>query len=532
MKVIFFILIIFIFYSPCFLLAQNEETTLLTYYPAPYGFYDQMYAITYTDRNNTNYFLDLDGPSRIFRLNIGVPTNNSEEKAVLQIGETLASGPNDQAAIYAKTINTSRSDIQDLIQSGSVNDYSAIYGETNQADRFGDGYGVYGYSHSSAAGNRGVYGLATGSNQYDYGVFGVGDDCGVVGGTGKIGIAGFFGKDTVPVFPNFNCALYGRGEDVTVSGTTRRAHGIYARTGANDKYGGYFESGNNSGNGVRAYSSGHNGIRASSGNAGYGGYFESSSAGVYLKNDSSGTDYAEITSGDDDLSIFVGEAAGGHDAKFTVMAPYDKNTLLRVRSYRTDGTAGRYIELYCDDDDNTAFIRADKGIEIQPSTMATWSHEKWIRVMGSIRWKGVTVHSDLAEPFELTDKDKLELGDVVEVDKENKGHLRKTTTAYANAAGIISSKDTAAMVIGYRKDGTNDKPLALRGRVLCKADASFGEIKPGDLLVSSPVPGYAMKASPVKEINGQRLYGNGVIIGKALEPLKEGKGKILVLLTR
>jgi len=55
-----------------------------------------------------------------------------------------------------------------------------------------------------------------------------------------------------------------------------------------------------------------------------------------------------------------------------------------------------------------------------------------------------------------------------------------------------------------------------------KVDASYGAIQPGDLLVASPNPGYAMKAT-----NPQP----GTIIGKALAPWVSGTGTIPVLVT-
>jgi len=48
-------------------------------------------------------------------------------------------------------------------------------------------------------------------------------------------------------------------------------------------------------------------------------------------------------------------------------------------------------------------------------------------------------------------------------------------------------------------------------------------IEVGDLLTTSPTPGYAMKATdPLKAF--------GAIIGKALCPLKEGQGLIPILI--
>ena len=57
-----------------------------------------------------------------------------------------------------------------------------------------------------------------------------------------------------------------------------------------------------------------------------------------------------------------------------------------------------------------------------------------------------------------------------------------------------------------------------------KVDASFGAVKAGDLLVSSPNPGYAMKAT-------DRAQANGAVIGKALGDLATGTGMVPVLVT-
>ena len=63
--------------------------------------------------------------------------------------------------------------------------------------------------------------------------------------------------------------------------------------------------------------------------------------------------------------------------------------------------------------------------------------------------------------------------------------------------------------------------VALAGRVPVKADASFGAIRPGDYLTSSPIAGVAMRAS-----------GPGPILGTALESLSAGAGAIQVFVHR
>ena len=71
--------------------------------------------------------------------------------------------------------------------------------------------------------------------------------------------------------------------------------------------------------------------------------------------------------------------------------------------------------------------------------------------------------------------------------------------------------------------------VAHSGRVKVKVDAGYGAIAAGDLLVTSPTPGSAMRSEPVN-IGGAAIHRPGTLVGKALEPLTEGVGEILVLL--
>lgn len=140
-------------------------------------------------------------------------------------------------------------------------------------------------------------------------------------------------------------------------------------------------------------------------------------------------------------------------------------------------------------------------------------------------------HADIAEVYNLKNKEDIELGDVVVIDTENPNTLKKSDIPYStNVAGIISGPDQAFIVMGKKEGMLDDKPLALVGRVLCKVTTENGPIKPGDLLVTSSTPGHAMKTEPIGELNGYPVYPHGCIMGKALEPLDEGTGKILVLL--
>jgi hypothetical protein len=68
------------------------------------------------------------------------------------------------------------------------------------------------------------------------------------------------------------------------------------------------------------------------------------------------------------------------------------------------------------------------------------------------------------------------------------------------------------------------RPVALSGRVYCWVDATLGAIEPGDLLTTAPTPGHAMKVA-------DSVKAQGAILGKAMTPLREGRGLVLVLVT-
>jgi hypothetical protein len=84
----------------------------------------------------------------------------------------------------------------------------------------------------------------------------------------------------------------------------------------------------------------------------------------------------------------------------------------------------------------------------------------------------------------------------------------------------MGSATTSAEVMAEREMWMHEKVDSVRG----------GAIKVGDLLVTSETEGVAMKSVPV-ELGGVSFHRPGTIVGKALEPLEEGTGEILVLLS-
>jgi hypothetical protein len=116
---------------------------------------------------------------------------------------------------------------------------------------------------------------------------------------------------------------------------------------------------------------------------------------------------------------------------------------------------------------------------------------------------------------------------VVVIDPGEPNRVTASSSAYdARVAGVVSAKP--GLLLG--EGGEDMAKVAHSGRVKVKVDAAYGAIAVGDLLVTSPNPGHAMRSEPVT-VGGTAIHRPGTLIGKALESLHEGEGEILVLLT-
>ena len=139
----------------------------------------------------------------------------------------------------------------------------------------------------------------------------------------------------------------------------------------------------------------------------------------------------------------------------------------------------------------------------------------------------ITGGSDLAEAFEVQDGAAVEPGSLMVIDAANPGHLRMSTVPYdTKVAGAISGAGNVKTGLTLQQEGVleGDARVAIAGRVYIKAEALSAPITPGDLLTTSAIPGYAMKAT-------DRARAQGAIIGKAMTGLAEGQGLVLVLVS-
>jgi hypothetical protein len=144
-----------------------------------------------------------------------------------------------------------------------------------------------------------------------------------------------------------------------------------------------------------------------------------------------------------------------------------------------------------------------------------------INVSGNINAK----YQDIAEWVPASAD--LPPGTVVVLDPRSPNTVHASAREYdETVAGVISPKP--GLILG--EDGDGKELVATTGRVRVRVDASRRPIRIGDLLVTSGKAGLAMRSEPM-DINGRKFHQPGTILGKALEPLANGEGEILVLLS-
>jgi hypothetical protein len=165
--------------------------------------------------------------------------------------------------------------------------------------------------------------------------------------------------------------------------------------------------------------------------------------------------------------------------------------------------------------------------------IGTTSPSSKLDVTGNAHVSGnLTVDGNIAAKYQdmaewVPTSEQLATATVVVLDASKTNHVISSSQAYdTRVAGVISEQPGIAL----GESGAGKVLVATTGRVKVKVDASRGPIRIGDLLVTSDVPGMAMKSEPII-LGGRSMHMPGTLIGKALEPLEKGKGEILVLLS-
>ena len=132
-------------------------------------------------------------------------------------------------------------------------------------------------------------------------------------------------------------------------------------------------------------------------------------------------------------------------------------------------------------------------------------------------------NADCAEEFDIDETEEISPGDVMIIDENDR--LRKCISAYdKRVAGVLSGAgEYKPAIVLDRKIGPHRRvPVALVGKTYCQVDAQYAPVELGDLLTTSPTVGFAMKAT-------EPLRAFGAVIGKALRPLRAGRGLVPIL---
>jgi hypothetical protein len=231
------------------------------------------------------------------------------------------------------------------------------------------------------------------------------------------------------------------------------------------------------------------------------------------------------------------EVADSSDAKIKIAGTGSSDaellfaTASNGRGIYLDESDSNKLKIYTGAGKGTAEVTIDNsgnvGIGTNPAQGYKLDVNGNTNVTGNITASGSigAKYQDLAEWVESSEQ--LAAGTVVVLDSDKSNQVIASSQAYdTRVAGVISAQP--GITLGEK--GDTKVLVATTGRVRIKVDASKSPIRIGDLLVTSDVPGVAMKSEAVN-LGGVQFHRPGTLIGKALEPLEKGKGEILVLLS-
>jgi hypothetical protein len=173
-----------------------------------------------------------------------------------------------------------------------------------------------------------------------------------------------------------------------------------------------------------------------------------------------------------------------------------------------------------------AYVAGPVGIGVTPSGSYALSVTGNAHFNGTVTGTNIKAkYQDVAEWVPATED--LAPATVVVLAKGLTNTVTQSRRAYdASVAGVVSAEP--GIILG--DEGAGKVQVATTGRVKVRVDASRGPIDVGDLLVTSDIPGTAMRSEPIT-VQGRSFHQPGTLIGKALEPLRAGTGEILVLLS-
>ena len=265
----------------------------------------------------------------------------------------------------------------------------------------------------------------------------------------------------------------------------------------------------------------------------YGVYGRSSSIGgvaVYAENNSNGTALAALGNGSfreqATLRVENTQPSAG-------MAAYIKSQGTWATMHLENDSTGEVLWLQRDNSDGPFIVahNADTVRNVFTVSQSGYTKVAVLEITGGADFsEGFDVSALPIESCEESAGNPIvpQPGMVVSIDPANPGRLVVSHKAYdTTVAGIVSGAGgvkPGMLMAQAESPADGNLPVALSGRVYCLCDAANGPIVPGDLLTTSARPGHAMKAT-------DRDRAAGAVIGKAMSPLADGTGLVLVLVS-
>jgi len=258
--------------------------------------------------------------------------------------------------------------------------------------------------------------------------------------------------------------------------------------------------------------------------------------GKFSAHGKDGQPLVELNAGDTEAVIAAGQK-GGRAGRLTL---YDgnQNATINISSVNAtvvaggNGANGRFSTHGRDGQPLVELIAGDNeavlglGQAGRPGRISVYDDNRNEAIKIDAKTGDILLqNADCAEEFEIGGTADVDPGTVMVIEED--GRLRPSDTAYdRRVAGVISGAGDRrpAITLGRIRSAASRVPVALVGRVFCKADASEASIEVGDLLTTASRTGHAMKAT-----DPERAFG--AVLGKALAPLQSATGLIPILVT-
>lgn len=281
-----------------------------------------------------------------------------------------------------------------------------------------------------------------------------------------------------------NAAATGRALRAYATSTSGANYGIVGAASSPDGIAGYFYN-NDDGIALRAVATGDSSKDAIQGESesgdGVSGIAQTTAGrGVYAGNDAAGTALAAYTSSTGTLYPTLYLVQANADGNFVIGA----GTYFGTRYFRIDRTGKGFFN-------------------------------------GGTQSSGADFAEQLAVRGESRD---LGPGDVLVISAAEDRAVERSATPFSTAViGVYSTRPGVLAGAPDNGEPLAGVPVAITGIVPCKVTAENGAIRRGDLLVTAPTPGHAMRAGLAPP--------PGSVLGKAMQPLEAGKGVIEILVS-